>query len=102
MGNPPYYGSKKQTTEQKADMIVALSELKNKKGLDYIAGWFWKGAKYIKGTQAKYAFVTTNSICQGEQVDMLWKPILNLGLTISFARTSFKWSNNAKNNATVS
>ena len=102
MGNPPYYGSKKQTDEQKADMLVALAELRNKKGLDYIAGWFWKGAKYIKRTKAKYAFVTTSSICQGEQVDMLWKPILSNGLTIAFARTSFKWSNNAKNNAAVS
>ncbi|MBR4390512.1 MAG: class I SAM-dependent DNA methyltransferase [Bacteroidales bacterium] len=101
MGNPPYYGSKKQTDEQKADMLMALSELRDKKGLDYIAGWFWKGAIYIKGTKARYAFVTTNSICQGEQVDMLWKPILVKGLTIAFARTSFKWSNNAKNNAVV-
>lgn len=102
MGNPPYYGSKKQTPEQKEDMVTALAELKDKKGLDYIAGWFWKGAKYIFGTKAKYAFVTTNSISQGEQVGMLWKPILEKGLTIAFARTSFKWSNNAKNNATVS
>lgn len=102
MGNPPYYGSKKQTTEQKNDMLIALSELKDKKGLDYIAGWFWKGAKYIHKAKAKYAFVTTNSISQGEQVAMLWNPILDKGLTISFARTSFKWSNNAKNNATVS
>lgn len=101
MGNPPYYGSKKQTEEQKQDMDRALTELHNKRGLDYIAGWFWKGAKYIKGTKAKYAFVSTSSICQGEQVDMLWKPILSEGLTISFARTSFKWSNNAKNNAAV-
>lgn len=101
MGNPPYYGSKKQTDEQKADMLIALPELRNKKGLDYIAGWFWKGAKYIRNTKARYAFVTTSSICQGEQVDMLWKPILSIGLTIAFARTSFKWSNNAKNNAAV-
>lgn len=102
MGNPPYYGSKKQTPAQKNDMVIALTELRDKKGLDYISGWFWKGAKYIKNTKAKYAFVTTNSISQGEQVGMLWQPILNMGLTISFARTSFKWSNNAKNNATVS
>lgn len=101
MGNPPYYGSKKQTPAQKEDMLIALSELKDKKGLDYIAGWFWKGAKYIKDTNSKYAFVTTNSISQGEQVEMLWRPILMKDLTISFARTSFKWSNNAKNNAVV-
>ncbi len=101
MGNPPYLGSKLQSAAQKEDMVTALHELKDKKGLDYIAGWFWMGAKYIKGTKAKYAFVTTNSISQGEQVGMLWKPVLGQGLTISFARTSFKWSNNAKCNAAV-
>lgn len=101
MGNPPYLGSKLQNDSQKQDMVTALNDLKDKKGLDYIAGWFWKGAKYILNTKAKYAFVTTNSISQGEQVEMLWKPIFALGLTISFAYTSFKWSNNAKHNAAV-
>lgn len=71
------------------------------KTVDYIAAWFWKGAIYIKGSKAKYAFVTTNSISQGEQVAMLWKPILDLKLEIFFARTSFKWTNNAKYNAAV-
>lgn len=101
MGNPPYVGNKLQTDEQRDDMMKALYDLKDKKGLDYIAGWFWKGSKYIRGTKAKFAFVTTNSITQGEQVNMLWKPIYGLGLTICFAYTSFKWSNNAKNNAAV-
>ncbi len=101
MGNPPYLGSKLQDDSQKDDMKIALSDVKDKKGVDYIAAWFWKGAKYIKETKAKYAFVTTNSISQGEQVAMLWKPIFNLGLEIYFARTSFKWSNNAKYNAAV-
>lgn len=101
MGNPPYIGSKLQDASQKEDMQVALSDVKDKKGVDYIASWFWKGAKYIKDSKAKYAFVTTNSISQGEQVAMLWKPIFDLGLEIFFARTSFKWSNNAKYNAAV-
>lgn len=101
MGNPPYLGSKLQDTIQKDDMKVALSDVKDKKGVDYIAAWFWKGAKYIKESKAKYAFVTTNSISQGEQVAMLWKPIFDLGLEIFYARTSFKWSNNAKYNAAV-
>lgn len=101
MGNPPYLGSKLQDDSQKEDMKIALSDVKDKKGVDYIAAWFWKGAKYIKETKTKYAFVTTNSISQGEQVAMLWKPIFNLGLEIYFARTSFKWSNNAKYNAAV-
>lgn len=101
MGNPPYLGSKLQNASQKADMDVALADIKDKRGVDYISAWFWKGARYICGYSAKYAFVTTNSIGQGEQVAMLWKPILDLGLEICFARTSFRWSNNAKYNAAV-
>lgn len=101
MGNPPYLGSKLQDAGQKEDMKIALYDVKDKKGVDYIAAWFWKGAKYVKDTKAKYAFVTTNSISQGEQVAMLWRPIFDLGLEISFARTSFRWSNNAKYNAAV-
>lgn len=101
MGNPPYLGSKLQDTSQKEDMKIAMAGTKAGKTTDYIAAWFWLGAKYIKNTKAKYAFVTTNSICQGEQVAMLWKPILDLNLEIFFAHKSFKWSNNAKNNAAV-
>lgn len=101
MGNPPYLGSKLQNLTQKEDMKIALADVKDKKGVDYIAAWFWKGANYIHNSKAKYAFVTTNSISQGEQVAMLWKPIFDLGLEIFFARTSFKWNNNAKYNAAV-
>lgn len=101
MGNPPYLGSKLQNGSQKEDMCIAMQGTDAAKTVDYIAAWFWKGAKYIHETQAKYAFVTTNSISQGEQVAMLWKPIFDLSLEIFFARTSFKWSNNAKHNAAV-
>lgn len=101
MGNPPYLGSKLQNAAQKEDMLTAMKGTDAAKTVDYICAWFWKGALYIKGTRAKYAFVTTNSISQGEQVEMLWKPIFDLGLEIFFARTSFKWSNNAKYNAAV-
>lgn len=101
MGNPPYLGSKLQDEKQKQDMKIAMQGTDVAKTVDYIAAWFWKGANYIKNTSAKYAFVTTNSISQGEQVAMLWKPIFDLGLEIFFARTSFKWSNNAKYNAAV-
>ena len=101
MGNPPYLGSKLQDTHQKEDMKIAMRGTDAAKTVDYIAAWFWKGANYIRESNAKYAFVTTNSISQGEQVAMLWKPIFALGLEIFFARTSFKWRNNAKNNAAV-
>lgn len=73
----------------------------NFKSLDYIACWFFKSKKYIENTNAESAFVTTNSICQGLQVALLWKRILNDNIEISFAYTSFKWSNNAKHNAAV-
>ncbi|MDD2256554.1 MAG: N-6 DNA methylase [Bacteroidales bacterium] len=101
MGNPPYLGSKIQDEKQKADMASALKELSDNKTLDYIAAWFWKAAQYIQNQNAKCAFVTTNSICQGEQVSLLWPYIYKLNLTIFFAYTSFKWSNNAKYNAGV-
>lgn len=101
MGNPPYLGSSLQSDEQKADMEHVFYPHKGWKNLDYIACWFYKAAQYIKGENACYAFVSTNSICQGEQVELLWKHILNDELEIKFAYTSFKWKNNAKSNAGV-
>lgn len=98
-GNPPYLGSRNQDKEQKDDMKAVFHE--DFGSLDYIACWFYKGAKYIENSQAECAFVTTNSICQGLQVALLWKRILRNGVEISFAHTSFKWSNNAKHNAAV-
>ncbi len=98
-GNPPYLGSRNQDKEQKNDMKAVFCE--DFGSLDYIACWFYKGAKYIENSQAECAFVTTNSICQGLQVALLWKRILRNGVEISFAHTSFKWSNNAKHNAAV-
>ncbi len=100
-GNPPYSGKRYQTREQKEDIEFAFGSLKNRKILDYISIWFYLGAKYIFGTKAKYAYVSTNSICQGEQVSVLWPLILGMDEEISFAYTSFKWKNNAKNNAGV-
>ena len=100
-GNPPYLGSRNQEENHKQDLDIAISELKDFRKLDYIAIWFWKAAKYIKGLQAKCAFVSTNSIVQGEQVLSLWKPIFSLDVCIEFAYTSFEWSNNAKNKAHV-
>ena len=82
-------------------MTIVFKGLKNYKNLDYIACWFYKCGKYILDTKAQFAFVSTNSICQGEQVSMLWKPLLSMNLHISFAHQSFKWSNNAKYNAGV-
>ncbi|WP_335981663.1 class I SAM-dependent DNA methyltransferase [Fusobacterium polymorphum] len=99
-GNPPYLGAKLQDKEQKKDLENVLKDINGYKKLDYISSWFYLGAKYIKGTKSELAFVSTNSICQGEQVAYLWKPLLNM-IDISFAYTSFKWKNNAKHNAGV-
>lgn len=98
-GNPPYLGSRNQDGRQKADMEVVF---KNDYGsLDLIAAWFLLGAKYIANTNAKCAFVSTNSICQGLQVGLLWERIFELPVEIAFAYQSFKWKNNAKYNAAV-
>lgn len=101
MGNPPYLGTKWQTQEQKEDVDIAMPELVYRRKVDYIASWFYKASKYIDSTKAKCAFVSTNSICQGEQVGSFWPYILSDKIFISFCHTSFKWSNNAKLNAGV-
>jgi hypothetical protein len=69
--------------------------------LDYVLGWFWKAAQMCLSHTTRCAFVATNSICQGQQVPTFWAAALGTGLRINFARTSFKWKNLAKNNATV-
>ncbi|MEI2329566.1 class I SAM-dependent DNA methyltransferase, partial [Priestia megaterium] len=100
-GNPPYLGHSRQTKEHKADIIAIFDGVKGNGYLDYISGWFFLGAKYIKGSKAQLAFVSTNSICQGEQVSVLWNQIFSNDIQIQFAYESFKWNNSAKNNAVV-
>ena len=99
IGNPPYLGSRNQDKAQKDDMKLVFS--KDYKSLDYIAAWFYKGANYIKENNAKCAFVSTNSVCQGDQVALTWSRILSDKIEIDFAYQSFKWINNAKGNAGV-
>lgn len=101
MGNPPYLGKSLQTTEQRKDMENLVGYIRKYKLLDYIFGWFWKAKQYIENSRASFAFVTTNSICQGEQVSILWPYLLKDEVRISFAYQSFKWNNNAQNNAGV-
>jgi len=102
LGNPPYLGAGKQSKNQKLDMLSVFKSIKGYKKLDYVSCWFYLGLKYLKNTEASYAFVSTNSICQGEQVGILWPLILNNDLEIIFAHKSVKWQNNAKSNAQVS
>lgn len=100
-GNPPYLGYVLQDTEQKKDLQTVFNGITDYKKLDYITAWFKRGAEYIEGSIAELAFVSTNSICQGEQVVLLWPSIFSHSCSIRFAYRSFKWSNNAKHNAGV-
>jgi len=101
-GNPPYLGSTWQSAEQKGDLQrIFEGRAKNWKSLDYVAGWFMKAADYGTHTSATAAFVSTNSICQGQHVAILWPPIFSTGHKIKFAHTSFKWANLASHKAGV-
>lgn len=101
-GNPPYIGYSGRNREQNAEMDSVLAGLGKVKRLDYIACWFIKASEYLKVCDAKIAFVSTNSICQGEQVPLLWPELFSRGQEICFAHRSFSWANNASNNAGVS
>ncbi|MEJ5020232.1 DNA methyltransferase [Ochrobactrum vermis] len=101
-GNPPYLGSKWQSQEQKDDLgSIFEGRIKSWKSLDYVAGWFMKAADFGVHTPTSAALVSTNSICQGQQVSILWPHIFSTGNEISFAHTSFKWANLASHNAGV-
>ena len=101
-GNPPYKGSQWQTLEQKSELKdIFEGRTRTWGSLDYVSGWFMKGADYGTRTASAAAFVSTNSICQGRQVESLWTLIYQTGHQISFAHTSFKWANLASHNAGV-
>ena len=101
-GNPPYKGSQTQTASQKSELeqIFGVHGVSAKQ-IDYVGGWFLKAAEYGNIVSCGTAFVSTNSICQGRIVPILWPLIYRLGSKISFARTSFKWANLAAHNAGV-
>ena len=99
-GNPPYLGGKLQSKQQKEDQISVLGHLPSFKNLDYISVWFYKASQYIT-PNCQCAFVSTNSIVQGEQVGMLWPFLFKNNIEISFVYKPFKWENNAKYNAGV-
>lgn len=97
-GNPPYIGDKYQSKEQKSE-IKSLTK-KDVRAVDYIAGWLWKASDYIR-SGGRFAFVSTNSICQGVQVPLVWPRIVTAGQEIFFAHKAFLWGNNAARNAQV-
>ncbi len=102
LGNPPFIGMKEQKPEQKADMEMVFANIKGTGVLDYVTAWYLKAAQYIQNTKIKVAFVSTNSICQGEQVGLLWSLMFNkYKIKIHFAHRTFSWRNEAKGNAAV-
>jgi len=102
LGNPPFYGKQYQSKEQRKDMENIFSKVKGAGVLDYVTAWYMKASKFIKNTKIKVAFVSTNSIAQGEQVGILWKELFeNYDIKIHFAHQTFNWSNEAKSNAAV-
>jgi type I restriction-modification system DNA methylase subunit len=102
LGNPPYLGAKELSKAQQEDMNLVLSDLGNVKRQDYIGCWFKKATDFINNSNSKYAYVSTDSICQGEQVELIWPYIFKFEQEILFAFQSFKWTNNAKDKAGVS
>ena len=101
MGNPPFVGARLMEKEQKDDLSVVFSGLKNAGNLDYVSGWYKKAAALMKGSSIRAALVSTNSITQGEQVPILWKSLIDDGVHIDFAHRTFRWDSEAKIKAHV-
>ncbi|HQO08799.1 MAG TPA: hypothetical protein PLK90_01720 [Clostridiales bacterium] len=102
LGNPPFVGKKEQNIEQKLDMELIWTGVKGAGVLDYVTSWYIKAAQYIQNSKSKVAFVSTNSISQGEQVGVLWNQLFSrYNIKIHFAHRTFKWSNEARGKAAV-
>lgn len=102
MGNPPFVGHQWRTKEQIQDMDIAFTDFNKHGKLDYVCAWYNKACDYMQGTKIKTAFVSTNSICQGESVPILWQHLINSkSLEIQFAYKTFVWESEAKNKAAV-
>jgi len=102
LGNPPFIGSKMMTDAQRTDLLGVFGKVDGAGVMDYVTAWYVKAAKLIQRTPTKVAFVSTNSIAQGEQVGILWNVLFNFyKIKIQFAHQTFKWSNEAKGNAAV-
>lgn len=102
LGNPPFRGSKWQSPEQRAEMKAVFRGISGTGVLDYVSAWYLKAAKFIRGADIRCAFVSTNSISQGEQAGLLWKPLLEeYGIKIHFAHRTFKWISEARGQAAV-
>lgn len=101
MGNPPFVGARLMKTEQKDDLISVFGNIKNIGNIDYVSGWYKIATNYMKGTNIKAAFVSTNSITQGEQVAILWKDLFESNIIINFAYKTFVWDSESNSKAHV-
>ena len=101
VGNPPFLGARNQSKEQKAELLEVFDGAKNAGNIDYCGAWYMKAARFTQGKRTRCALVSTNSICQGEQVANLWKPLHDLGIHIDFAHNTFRWDNEATDKAHV-
>ncbi len=101
IGNPSYRGARKRNDKQNADMDFVFNGYSNYKNLDYAACWFLLAAKYVHTHGGAYAFVTTNSLTQGEQVYLLWSKLFEYDVHIRFGHKAFKWRNDARNTTAV-
>jgi len=101
VGNPPFKGSNRQSAEQRSDTAAIWGSVRGAGSVDYVSNWYLKAARYISNTKAKAAFVSTNSITQGEQPYILWGELYKLGIDIDFAHRTFEWSSDAHGKASV-
>ena len=101
MGNPPFVGKKEQSKEQKNELITVWENVKGVGNLDYVTGWYKKAARFIQGSNIHVAFVSTNSITQGEQVPIFWRQMIGMGVHIDFAYRTFRWDSEANIKAHV-
>jgi type I restriction-modification system DNA methylase subunit len=101
MGNPPFVGHQWRTKEQATDLESVCSDIPKCGKLDYVCGWYNKATDYMQGTNIRAAFVSTNSVVQGESVGILWKPLFDKKVVIEFAYRTFAWTSEAKDKAAV-
>lgn len=100
-GNPPFLGKGDRNSSQTSDLEYVFGSANGVKNLDFVTCWFYKAANYVANSHAESGLVSTNSICQGEQVGVLWPLIFNMNVFIRYAYQTFQWTNNAKSNAAV-
>lgn len=102
MGNPPFVGAMWSKGSQREDIAYVFPECEKKGQVDYVCGWYVKAAKYMNKTKIKCAFVSTNSVCQGQQVNLIWKPMLEqFQMKIDFCHHTFRWDSEASTKAQV-